>query len=400
MEPVWYELIHKDKQTGARYGILHTPHGDFETPIFMPVGTKATVKTLSPEEIEQVSDGLILGNTYHLWLQPGDEIVAKAGGIRGFMNWNHALLTDSGGFQVFSLAKIRKITEDGVHFRHPKSGAPLFLSPEKSMEIQNNLGADIMMSFDECPPFHASYDYMKKSVERTLRWAKRGKDAHKYPDKQALFGIVQGGPFEDLRKHCMEELEKIDFPGYSIGGLAVGESKKEMYDMLNYMKTILPENKPHYLMGVGSPDDLIVGSMNGVDMFDCVDATRIARHGTALTFNGKLRIKGVMYEQDFEPIEKDCNCYACKNFSRAYIHHLIKADEMFGARLLTIHNLYFLKTLMHQIREAIKEDRLKDYQVSFFNKFGYTPLEDILAGKVDKPTMKLKDQIKITGEDK
>ena len=400
MEPVWYELIHKDKQTGARLGILHTPHGDFETPIFMPVGTKATVKSLSPEEIKEVSDGLILGNTYHLWLQPGDEIVRDAGGIRGFMNWDGALLTDSGGFQVFSLAKIRKITEEGVNFRHHKSGAPLFLSPEKSMEIQNNLGADIMMSFDECPPFHASHDYMEKSVERTLRWAKRGLDAHKNKDSQALFGIVQGGPYTDIRKHCMEELEKMDFPGYAVGGLAVGESKKEMYDMLSFMKDILPENKPHYLMGVGSPDDLVVGAMNGIDMFDCVDPTRIARHGTALTYNGKLRIKGEAYKKDFSPLEKGCNCYTCTHFSRAYINHLIKAEEMFGARLLTIHNLYFLKSLMAKIRDAIRCDRLKDFQEEFFTSFGYTPLNDILNGNVDKPTMKLTDQIKITGEDK
>ena len=399
-QPVWYELIHKDAQTGARLGILHTPHGDFETPIFMPVGTKATVKTLSPEEIEAVSDGLILGNTYHLWLAPGDELVKKAGGIRGFMNWHHALLTDSGGFQVFSLSKIRKITEEGVTFRHHKSGAKLFLSPEKSIQIQNNLGADIMMSFDECPPFHASYDYMKNSIERTLRWAKRGKDAHQRADEQALFGIVQGGPFKDLRKHCLEELEKIDFPGYSIGGLAVGESKKEMYDMLEYMKTILPENKPHYLMGVGSPDDLVVGAMNGVDMFDCVDATRIARHGTALTHHGRLRIKNQDYYDDFRPIDEKCDCYACKNFTRAYIHHLIKEEEIFGARLLTIHNLNFLKLLMHDIRDAIRNDRLKDFQVQFFKDYGYTPLEDIMNGTVDKPTMRLTEQIKITGENK
>lgn len=400
MEPVWYELIHKDKYTGARYGILHTPHGDFETPIFMPVGTKATVKTLSPEEIEQVSDGLILGNTYHLWLSPGDELVAKAGGIRGFMKWNHALLTDSGGFQVFSLSKIRKITEEGVTFRHHKSGEKLFLSPEKSIQIQNNLGADIMMSFDECPPFHASYEYMKNSIDRTLRWARRGKDAHQNPDKQALFGIVQGGPFIDLRKYCMDELQKIDFPGYAIGGLAVGESKKEMYDMLAYMKTILPEDKPHYLMGVGSPDDLVVGAMNGVDMFDCVDPTRIARHGTALTHNGRLRIKNQQYYDDFKPLDEKCDCYACKNFSRAYIHHLIKEEEIFGARLLTIHNLNFLKSLMHDIREAIKEDRLKEFQENFFIQYGYAPLEDILSGKVDKPTMRLTEQIKIDGTNK
>lgn len=400
MDNFYYELKHVCKQTGARYGILHTPHGDFETPIFMPVGTKATVKTLTPEEIEEVSDGLILGNTYHLWLQPGDELIAKAGGIRGFMNWNHALLTDSGGFQVFSLAKIRKITEEGVNFRHHKSGAPLFMSPESSIQIQNNLGADIIMSFDECPPFHASYDYMKNSVDRTIRWAKRGYDAHQKKDTQALFGIVQGGPYLDIRKYCLEELEKINFPGYSIGGLAVGESKKEMYDVLSYMKTILPENKPRYLMGVGSPDDLVVGSMMGVDMFDCVAATRIARHGTALTHSGKVLLKNQAHYASFVTLDNKCDCYVCKNYTRSYLHHLVKAEEILGMRLLSYHNLYILKTLMADVREAIKNDRLKDFQEEFFKEFGYAPLEDILSGKVNEGTMKLHDQIKITGEEK
>lgn len=399
MSAIWYELKHICRQTGARYGILHTPHGDFETPIFMPVGTKATVKTLSPEEIEKVSDGLILGNTYHLWLQPGDELIAKHGGIRGFMKWDHALLTDSGGFQVFSLAKIRKITEEGVNFRHHKSGAPLFMSPEKSIEIQNNLGADIIMSFDECPPFHADYDYMKNSVERTIRWAQRGRDAHKNPDTQALFGIIQGGPFKDLREYCFKELDKIGFDGYSIGGLAVGESKKEMYDVLDFVRNILPADKPRYLMGVGSPDDLVVGSMYGVDMFDCVAPTRIARHGTALTFSGKVLIKNNRYYDDFGPLDKECDCYVCKKFSRSYIHHLIKAEEILGMRLLTYHNLYFLKTLMKRVREAIQNDRLKDFQEEFFQKFGYNKLEDILSGKVNEGTMKLKDSIKITGKE-
>lgn len=399
MSAIRYELKHVCKQTGARYGILHTPHGDFETPIFMPVGTKATVKTLCPEEIEEVSEGLILGNTYHLWLEPGDELIKKHGGIRGFMKWDHALLTDSGGFQVFSLAKIRKITEEGVNFRHHKSGAPLFMSPEKSIQIQNNLGADIIMSFDECPPFHADRKYMEDSVERTLRWAKRGLDAHQNKDSQALFGIVQGGPFLDIRKHCLEELDKLNFDGYSIGGLAVGESKKEMYDVLNYVKDILPTDKPRYLMGVGSPDDLVVGSMMGVDMFDCVAPTRIARHGTALTFSGKVLIKNKKYYEDFSPLDYECDCYVCKKFSRSYIHHLIKADEILGMRLLSYHNLYFLKSLMKKVREAIKNDCLRDFQEDFFKKFGYHPLEDILSGKVNEGTMKLHDQIKITGKE-
>lgn len=369
--PVWYELLHTCKQSGARYGILHTPHGDFETPMFMPVGTQATVKTLVPEEIKKVSQGLILANTYHLWLQPGDELVKEFGGVRGFMNWDGALLTDSGGFQVFSLSKIRKITEEGVHFRHHKSGAPLFLSPEKSIEIQNNLGADIIMSFDECPPFHASEEYLKDSVERTIRWAKRGFDAHKNKDTQALFGIVQGGPNKELRKHCLEELQKIDFPGYSIGGLSVGESKKEMYEMLEYLKTIMPADKPRYLMGVGSPDDLIVGAINGVDMFDCVLPSRNARHGSALTSEGKIQMKAQKYKYSHEPLDKNCNCYVCKTYTKAYLNHLVKADEILGMRLLTYHNLNFLKDLMAQIREAIKEDRLLDFRDEMFLKMGY-----------------------------
>ena len=370
--PVWYELKHTCKQTGARYGILHTPHGDFETPIFMPVGTKANVKTLIPEEVKEVSDGLILGNTYHLWLQPGDSLIRDFGGIRGFMKWDGALLTDSGGFQVFSLSKIRKITEEGVEFRHHKSGEKLFLSPEKSIEIQNNLGADIIMSFDECPPFDSDPKYLKDSIDRTIRWAKRGKDAHKNPDTQALFGIVQGAGNKDLRKYCLDKLMEIDFPGYSIGGLSVGESKHEMYEMLEYLKTIMPVDKPRYLMGVGSPDDLIVGSMNGIDMFDCVLPSRNARHGTAFTSYGKVQVKNQKYVNMKEPLDPECNCFVCKKYSAAYLNHLVKSEEILGMRLITYHNLYFLKNLMHDIREAIQNDRLLDFKNEFFKKFGYT----------------------------
>jgi len=368
-DAVWYELKHICKQSGARYGILHTPHGDFETPIFMPVGTKANVKTLIPEEVEQVSDGLILGNTYHLWLEPGDDIVKLNGGIRGFMKWDHALLTDSGGFQVFSLSKIRKITEEGVEFRHHKSGDKLFLSPEKSMDIQHNLGADIMMCLDECPPFHSSREYMEESVNRTLRWAKRCKDSHTNTSEQSLFGIVQGGPYKDIRKYCIEELEKINFPGYSIGGLSVGESKEEMYEMLEYLKDLMPQNKARYLMGVGEPDDLVIGSINGIDMFDCVHATRIARHGAAMTSEGRLILKGAKYIKDMGPLDPNCDCYVCKNFNRSYIRHLIHSEEILGARLLTYHNLYFLKSLMGKIRNAIKNDSLLDFKRDFFKNY-------------------------------
>ena len=364
-----YELIHEDKSTGARYGVLHTPHGQFETPLFMPVGTQATVKTLEPKEIEEVSDGLILGNTYHLWLQPGDDIVKEHGGIRGFMQWNHALLTDSGGYQVFSLSEMRKIDEEGVTFRHHLNGSILKMSPEKSIDIQNNLGADIIMSFDECPPFNSSYEYHKQSLERTIRWAKRGKEVHKFPETQALFGIVQGGPFKDLRKHSIDELTKIGFPGYSIGGLSVGETKEEMYEVLEYLKDHMPKDKPRYLMGVGSPDDLIIGAMNGIDMFDCVLPTRIARHGTAMTSEGKVVIKNKTYERDYSSLDEACDCKVCKTYTKSYIRHLFKAKEFLGQRLVTYHNLYFLKKLMKDIREAIKEDRLESYKKEFFEKY-------------------------------
>ena len=368
-DAVSYELVHICKQSGARLGILHTPHGDFETPLFMPVGTKATVKTLIPEEIEQASSGLILGNTYHLWLEPGDEVVKANGGIRGFMKWDHALLTDSGGFQVFSLAKIRKITEEGVQFSHHKSGEKLFLSPEKSMDIQHNLGADIIMALDECPPFHSTYEYMEDSVKRTLRWAKRCKDHHQNIDEQSLFGIVQGGPFKDLRKMCIDELEKINFPGYSIGGLSVGETKGEMYEMLEYLKTIMPKNKARYLMGVGEPDDLVIGAINGIDMFDCVHPTRIARHGAAMTSEGRIILKGAKYILDMSPLDPKCDCYVCKKFNRSYLRHLIHSEEFLGARLLSYHNLYFIKNLMKDIRQAILEDRLLDFKKEFFKNY-------------------------------
>jgi queuine tRNA-ribosyltransferase len=355
-----YELKHVCQQTGARYGILHTPHGSFETPIFMPVGTQAAVKTLDNDEVKEVSDGLILANTYHLWTQPGDELIARHGGIRGFSKWDGALLTDSGGFQVFSLSDIRKIKEEGVEFRHHKSGAKLFMSPEDAIRIQNNLGADIIMSFDECPPFHSDYDYMKSSVERTLRWAKRGKDAHQHPDTQALFGIVQGGPHRDLRQHCADELVAMDFPGYAIGGLSVGETKQEMYEVLEHTVPHLPADKPRYLMGVGTPDDLIEGALRGIDMFDCVYPTRMARHGTAITLAGNIPIKNQTYAEDFGPLDLTCDCKVCRTYTRSYIRHLFKSNEYLGPRLVSYHNLYVLKNLMARIRIAIQEDRLGD----------------------------------------
>ncbi len=365
---VRYELKHVCKQTNARYGLLHTPHGVIETPVFMPVGTQATVKTLDVDEISAVSDGLILGNTYHLWLQPGAGIVEAHGGIRGFMQWDQALLTDSGGYQVFSLSDMRKITEEGVAFKHHKSGERLFLSPEKSIKIQEQLGADIAMSFDECPPFDADYAYMKNSVERTLRWAKRGLDVHRKAD-QSLFGIVQGGPFKDLRQHSLKETLKMNFDGIAIGGLSVGESKAEMYEVLDAIKDDLPEHLPHYLMGVGTPDDLLEAVVRRIDMFDCVNPTRLARHGSAYTKYGKIAIKAARFAQDMEALDPNCDCKVCKTYTRSYLRHLFKAEETLGARLVSYHNLYFLKTLMRNVREAIQEDRLGDFKTAFFKDF-------------------------------
>jgi len=368
---ITYEHIKTCKQTGARLGIVHTPHGSFETPAFMPVGTQATVKTMSPEELKAMGAGIILSNTYHLWLRPGNEIVKEAGGLHTFMNWDRPILTDSGGFQVFSLSKFRDIKEEGVHFRNHINGDKLFLSPEKAMEIQNDLGADIMMAFDECPPFPATHEYMKASVERTSRWAERCLEAHGRPNDQGLFGIVQGGEFEDLRKQSARDLVSMDFPGYAIGGLSVGEPKDIMNKVLDFTTPLLPQDKPRYLMGVGSPDSLIDGAIRGIDMFDCVLPTRIARNGTLMTSEGRLVVKNAKYERDFGPLDPNCDCYACKNYSRAYIRHLIRAGETFGIRLTSYHNLHFLLNLMEQVRQAIREDRLGDFREEFFEQYGF-----------------------------
>ncbi|ETT82439.1 tRNA guanosine(34) transglycosylase Tgt [Viridibacillus sp. FSL R5-0477] len=370
-QAIRYELIKTDKQTGARLGIVHTPHGSFETPAFMPVGTQASVKTMSPEEVKDMGAGIILSNTYHLWLRPGHEIVREAGGLHKFMNWDRPILTDSGGFQVFSLSHIRKIEEEGVHFRNHLNGDKLFLSPEKAMEIQNALGADIMMAFDECPPFPATFEYMKASVERTSRWAERCLEAHARPQDQGLFGIVQGGEFEELRKQSAKDLVSMDFPGYAIGGLSVGEPKDIMNRMLEYTTPLLPAEKPRYLMGVGSPDSLIDGAIRGIDMFDCVLPTRIARNGTCMTSEGRLVIKNAKFARDFGPLDPNCDCYTCRNYSRAYIRHLLKAEETFGIRLTSYHNLYFLQDLMRNVRQAIREDRLGDFREEFFEAYGF-----------------------------
>ncbi|MER0280653.1 tRNA guanosine(34) transglycosylase Tgt [Clostridioides difficile] len=371
MYAVRYELIKTCKQSGARLGRLHTPHGIIETPIFMPVGTQATVKSMTPEELKEIGSQIILSNTYHLYMRPGHELIKRAGGLHKFMNWDKPILTDSGGFQVFSLGPLRKIKEEGVEFRSHLDGSKHFLTPEKAMEIQNALGSDIMMAFDECAPYPADREYVKNSLERTTRWLKRCKDAHNNTDKQALFGIIQGGMYKDLREQSAKEITSIDLPGYAIGGLSVGEPKPLMYDVLEHTTPFMPKDKPRYLMGVGSPDDLVEGVIRGVDMFDCVLPTRIARNGTAMTSQGKVVVRNATYAEDFTPLDPECDCYACKNYSRAYIRHLVKANEILGARLITTHNLHFLLNLMKQIRQAIMEDRLLDFRNEFFAKYGY-----------------------------
>lgn len=326
MNPVTFEITHICAQSGARTGILHTPHGDVETPMFMPVGTQATVKFLSPEELYALGAGVVLANTYHLWLRPGEEVLRKAGGVHKFMNYKGPMLTDSGGFQVFSLADTRKISEEGVTFKNVLNGDMLFLSPEKSIEIQNAIGADIMMSFDECIPYPATYEYAKDSMLRTLRWAERGKNANQRPDEQAIFGIVQGGDYEDLRHYSAEKLVEMDFPGYAIGGTSVGEDKETMYRMVRWSAEKLPFDKPRYLMGVGAVNDLLEAVSLNIDMCDCVLPTRIARHGTLMTSHGRLNIRKAMYKEDFTPLDPECDCYCCRNYTKAYLNHLFRAD--------------------------------------------------------------------------
>lgn len=371
MAAVTYELIHVCKQSGARLGRVHTPHGSFDTPAFMPVGTQASVKGMSPDELKDVKAGIILGNTYHLYLRPGHELIRRAGGLHRFMNWDRPILTDSGGFQVFSLADLRDIKEEGVTFRSHIDGSKHFISPEKSMEIQNALGSDIMMAFDECAPYPCDYHYAKKSMEMTTRWAIRCKKAHQNEENQSLFGIVQGSTYADLRQESARQLTELDFPGYAIGGLSVGEPGEIMNQILEVTTPLLPANKPRYLMGVGSPDYLIDGSIRGVDMFDCVLPTRIGRNGTVFTANGRIIVRDKKYAEDFTPIDPECDCYVCRNFTRGYIRHLFKSGEMLGLRLATWHNLRFLLKLMEDVREAIRNDRLLDFRNEFFSKFGY-----------------------------
>ena len=372
-QAITYELLHECKQTGARRGVIHTPHGDIQTPVFMPVGTQATVKSMTPEELKQeVNAQIILSNTYHLYLRPGSKLVKEAGGLHKFMNWDRAILTDSGGFQVFSLGDLRTISEEGVEFKSHLDGSKHFFSPESVMETENDLGADIIMAFDECVEYPATYEYTKQSMERTTRWAKRCKEAHKNTEKQGLFGIIQGGFYKDLRDKSLEDLVAMDFPGYAIGGISVGEPKEEFLDILRYTTPKMPKNKPRYLMGVGTPDYLIEAALAGIDMCDCVLPTRIARNGTAMTWNGKVVVRNATYERDFTPLDSECDCYTCRNYTKAYLRHLVKTKEILGVRLLSIHNLYFLSKLMERVRKEIENDNLLNFKNEFYSKYGYT----------------------------
>jgi queuine tRNA-ribosyltransferase len=359
-----FQLLKKSAGSAARLGRLKTTRGAIDTPAFMPVGTQATVKTLTPEEVSQLGAEIILSNTYHLYLRPGTEVIAAAGGLHRFMNWERPVLTDSGGFQVFSLSSLRQVTDEGVQFRSHLDGSPHFLTPERSMEVQGVLGSDIAMAFDECSPYPCSYEEAVAAVERTALWAERCLKVS-LPDSQVVFGIVQGGVFPELRSRSARLLTSMNFAGYAIGGLSVGEPKPMMYEILDRTTPLLPEDKPRYLMGVGSADCLWEGVRCGIDMFDCVLPTRVARNGTALTARGKVVIRNAEYALDFSPIEPGCSCYTCANFTRAYLRHLFKAGEILGHRLLTIHNLHFTLTLMKEIRKAILADTFESRHEEF-----------------------------------
>ena len=364
-----FELLNKDTRSKARRGRITTPHGVIETPVFMPVGTQATVKAMKPEDVEKTGAQIILANTYHLMLRPGSDIVRAAGGLHEFMNWHKPILTDCGGFQVFSLGHMRKITEEGALFASHIDGSRHMLSPEKSIQVQNDLGADIIMAFDECAPPDADREYIARSQARTTRWLERSIEAHQNPDRQALFGIMQGGFFRDLREESAREIVKFDLPGYAIGGISVGETKEEYIGVLEYAPDLLPENKPRYVMGIGTPDYIFEAVEHGVDMFDCVEPTRIARHGLAMTSQGRVSIKNAKYEIDFGPLDPACDCYTCRHYSRAYLRHLFKAGETMSHMLLTEHNLRFLSRLSENIRKSIDEDRFLEYKEEFYGRY-------------------------------
>lgn len=368
-----YQLLHADPQSGARVGVFHTPHGDIPMPAFAPVGTQGTVKAVSPEELEEAGAGLILANTYHLYIRPGADLIARLGGLHTFMGWPHPILTDSGGFQVFSLEGLRQIDEDGVTFRSHIDGSTHRFTPERVIAIQEDLGADIIMCFDECAPPH-DRAYSEQAMDRTHRWAARCRAALARTD-QALFGIVQGGIFPELRAASARFLTALDFPGYAIGGLSVGETKDQMHAMLDVVTSLLPADRPRYLMGVGSPEDLFEGVSRGVDMFDCVLPTRIARNAALFTRQGRINLRNARYAEDPAPIEPGCDCYTCRRFSRAYLRHLLKANEIFGLRLATIHNLRFMLRLMEQIRGAIRDGTFGALKDAFLAEYEIVPEE-------------------------
>ena len=368
MEKFSFEVIKQDSETGARAGILHTPHGDIETPVYMPVGTQATVKGVLPKDLKEAGAQIILANTYHLYMRPGDEIVKKAGGLHKFMNWDKPILTDSGGFQVFSLAKLNDINDEGVTFKSNVDGSSHFITPEKAIDIENNLGADIIMAFDECSEYGADYNYSKKAMERTLRWLDRCYNHHKN-ENQALFPIVQGNVFKDLRAISLKETLPYAKYGIGIGGLSVGEPKEIMYDVMDSMLPNYPTDIPRYLMGVGSPDCLFEGVMRGIDMFDCVLATRIARNGTAMTSRGKVVVRNGKYKDDFTPLDVECDCYCCKNYTKAYLRHMINVGEMTGGMLLSLHNISYLTKTMREIRKSIIGGYFKDLRKEFYEKY-------------------------------
>lgn len=370
---VTFQLHKTDTRTKARRGTLSTPHGRIETPVFMPVGTQATVKAIKTDAVRHLgAEGahILLANTYHLYLRPGHEIIREAGGLHAFMNWDGAILTDSGGFQVFSLGDLRKITEEGVAFRSHIDGSAHMFTPEKSIEVQQALGADIIMAFDECAPYPADRSYVEQSLQRTTRWLQRCKQHHRNEDRQSLFGIMQGGMYSDLRRQSAEQIVELDLPGYAIGGLSVGEPKPLMYEVLDACVDYLPAEKPRYLMGVGSPDCLFEGVERGIDLFDCVLPTRIARNGTAFTSRGRVSVKNAKYARDFGPLDPNCDCDTCRNYSLAYLRHLYKANEILSSMLLTEHNLHFLVHTMEQIRKSIEEDRFLEYKKTFLEGGG------------------------------
>ncbi|HHW12021.1 MAG TPA: tRNA guanosine(34) transglycosylase Tgt [Firmicutes bacterium] len=363
-----FTIVHKSTEHRGRIGKLKTPHGELTTPVFMPVGTQATVKTMSPEQLQALGASIILSNTYHLYLRPGHEVVREAGGLHAFMNWPGAILTDSGGFQVFSLAKLNQVSDEGVLFRSHLDGSAHFFTPEKVMEIEMALGADIAMAFDVCLPYPSTYEEAALAQARTTQWAARCRERHDRAD-QALFGIVQGVTFRDLREKSARELVAMDFPGYAVGGLSVGEPKALMYEVLDYTVPLLPENKPRYLMGVGSPDALWEGVARGIDMFDCVLPTRIARNGTAMTSRGRVVVRNAKYARDFSPLDPECTCPTCRQYTRAYLRHLIHAGEILGLMLITYHNLYFLTRMMEKIRESIQQGTFYEAKEAFFTAY-------------------------------